>query len=112
MDLLDELWSLDATLQQRVDEHDVGPHLADRGDRPGALGQDFEQLDPGLGFEETANVLSDLRDVLDDQQARLVTWRHRLDDTTRVGSPDPSGVPVDAGESARRSDVLAAPIRA
>ena len=84
MDRLDKLWSLDPTLEQGVNDHDIGAHLADCRDGAGSFGQDFEQLDAGLRFEEAADVLRDLRDVLDDQQARLVTGRHRLDDTTRV----------------------------
>ena len=43
------------------------------GDGPAAVGQDVEQLDPRLGVEQPADVLRDLRDVLDDEQARLVS---------------------------------------
>ena len=47
------------------------------GDRPAAVGQDLEELDPLLRVEQAADVLRDLRDVLDDEQARLVTLWHR-----------------------------------
>ena len=47
--------------------------------------EDVEQLDPCLRVEQAADVLGDLRDVLDDEQARLVSRWHRPDDTTRVG---------------------------
>ena len=92
-DLLDQLGTLDPALEQGVDHDDVRAHLGDRRDRASALGQHFEELDPGLRFEEATDVLSDLRDVLDDQQARLVTGRHHLDDTTRVPRGTPSGRP-------------------
>ena len=77
VDLLDELGPLDPALEQGVDQDDVGTDLVDRGDRPAALGQDVEELDPRLGVEQPADVLGDLRHVLDDQQARLVTRWHR-----------------------------------
>ena len=38
-----------------------------------AVGQDVEELDPGLRVEQAADVLRDLGDVLDDEQARLVS---------------------------------------
>ena len=64
------------------------------------FGQDVEELDPGLGVEQPADVLGDLRHVLDDQQARLVTRWHRPDDTTRVaGGRDPK-VPTRDGTTA------------
>ena len=92
VDLLDQLGSLDPALEEGVDQDDVGADLVDRRDRPTTLGQDVEQLDPRLRVEQPADVLGDLRDVLDDQQARLVTRWHRLDDTTRVVcGTDPEG---------------------
>ena len=93
VDHLDELEALDPALEQRVDEDDVGPHLLDRGERPAAVGQDLEELDPLLRVEQTADVLGDLRDILDDEQARLVTRWHRPDDTTRVGAGTRPGCP-------------------
>jgi hypothetical protein len=77
VDLLDQLGTLDPTLEQRVHQDDVGPHLVDRGDGPTALRQDLEQFDPRLGVEQAANVMGDLRDVFDDQQAGMVAGRHR-----------------------------------
>ena len=72
VDLLDELGALEPALEQGVDEHDVGAQLADRGERPGAVVDHLEQLDPGLRVQQTADVLRDLRNVLDDEQAGLV----------------------------------------
>ena len=93
MDHLDELEALDPALQQRVDEDDVRPHLLDRGERTAAVGQDLEELDPLLRVEETTDVLGDLWDILDDEQARLVTLWHRPDDTTRVAAGTRPGCP-------------------
>ena len=111
VDLLDELGALDPALEQGVDEDDVGSQLLDRGERLAAVGQDVEELDPRLGVEQTADVLGDLRDILDDQQARLVTGSHPADDTTRVGrgthpevrvGGDPAGRPLRQGLMAMR----------
>jgi hypothetical protein len=71
MDHLDQLESLDPALQERVDKDDVRPHLLDRRDRPAAVGQDLEELDPLLRVEQATDVLRDLRDVFDDEQACL-----------------------------------------
>ena len=51
-----------------------------------------------LGVEQATDVLGDLRDVLDDEQARLITLWHRADDTTRVGGDHPE---VQVGMAAR-----------
>ena len=65
------------------------------GDRPAAVGEHVEQLDPCLGVEQAADVLGDLGHVLDDEQARLIGLWHRPDDTTRVAGRDPTTeVPV------------------
>ena len=72
MDLLDELRALDPALEQGVDHHDVGTQLGDLVDGPAAVGEHVEQLDCLLGVEEAADVLRDLRHVLDDQETRLV----------------------------------------
>ena len=72
VDLLDELGALEPALEQGVDEHDVGAQLADRGERAAAVVEDVEQLDPALRVQQAADVLRDLRHVLDDQQAGLV----------------------------------------
>ena len=77
VDLLDELQALDPALEQRVDDDDVGPELADLGDGLAAVGDDVEQLDLSLGVQQAADVLRDLRHVLDDQQANLVARWHR-----------------------------------
>ena len=73
VDLLDEARALDPALEQRVDEDDVGSELLDLRQRLPALGQDVEQLDLGLRVQKPADVLRDLRHVLDDEQAGLVT---------------------------------------
>ena len=95
VDLLDELGALDPALEQGVDEHDVRAELADLGERLAAVGQDVEQLHGLLRVEQAADVLGDLRHVLDDQQARLVTRtvRHgfRRYHALRWRVPDPSG---------------------
>ena len=49
VDLLGELRTLDPTLQQGVDEHDVGSQLADLGERLAAVGDDVEELDARSG---------------------------------------------------------------
>ena len=71
--ILDQLEALDPALEERVDEDDVGPELPDRGDRPRAVGQHVEELDPGLCVQQIADVLGDLWHILDDEQARLIT---------------------------------------
>ena len=93
VDLLDELGALDPALEQRVDEDDVGPQLPDRGDRPRAVGQHVEQLDPGLGVQQAADVLGDLWHVLDDEQARLITLGHRPRRYHGAATGDPPGGP-------------------
>ena len=72
MDLLDELGALEPALEQGVDEHDVGALLADRGERAAAVVEDVEELDPALRVQQAADVLRDLRNVFDDQQAGLI----------------------------------------
>src|SRR3954452_376445 len=81
-DLLDQLRALQAALQQSVHDHDVWPKLLDRREGLRALADHFEQLHPGLGIQQAADVLSDLGDILDDQQPRLVALWHPPDDTT------------------------------
>jgi len=71
-DLLHELRSLDPALQQRVDHDDVRPELRHLAEGLAAVGHDVEQLDGRLGVEEVANVLGDLRDVFDEDQADLL----------------------------------------
>ena len=71
-ELLDELGALDPALEQVVDEDDVGPQLADLGQRLAAVADDVEQLHRLLRVEQPADVLRDLGDVLDDQEACLI----------------------------------------
>ena len=59
-------WSSASTM------HDVRAELADLVQRACAVGEDVEQLDRLLGVQQAADVLRDLRHVLDDQEARLV----------------------------------------
>ena len=73
VDLLDEARALDPALQERVDDHHVRPQLLDLEQGLAAFTQDVEQLDLALRVQEAADVLRDLRHVLDDQQACLVT---------------------------------------
>ena len=63
-----------------------------------AVADDVEQLDRGLRVEQPADVLRDLGDVLDDEEADLV--RHRPDSTTQAGpAPGPEGpMPAAARE--------------
>ncbi len=94
VDQLDELWPLDPTLEQRVDQDDIGAELVDRRDDAASIGQDVEELDPRLRVEQAADVLGDLGDVFDDQEANLVTRWHPPDDTTRLGGVTRPEVPV------------------
>ena len=84
-DLLDQLRAFQATLKQGVHDHDVWPELLDRRERLRALTHHFEEFHPGLGIQKAADVLSDLGDILDDQQPRLVALWHPPDDTTGFG---------------------------
>ena len=99
------LQALDPALQERVDEDDVRPQLADLGEHLAAVGDDVEQLHRRLRVEQPADVLRDLGDVLDDQQACLIAARMPdigLDDTTRpVGRPP--GVPRRTGRGSGRA---------
>ena len=111
VDHLDELRPLDPALEQRVDEDDIGPQLLDRRDGARAVAQDLEQLHPRLGVEQTADVLGDLWDVLDDEQSRLIGRWHRPDDTTRVGGGTHPEVRVggwpDGADQARTASRIA-----
>ena len=70
--LVDERHALDAALEQRIDEHDVWAQLLDLADGLGPVGDDVQQLDRGLRREQPADVLGDLRDVLNEKQPNLV----------------------------------------
>ena len=88
VDLVDEVHALDAALEQRVDEDDVGPQLGHQTGDPRPVGDDVEQLDRRLRVEESADVLRDLGDVLDDEESELI--RHRADSTTHGRGPCPA----------------------
>ena len=81
MELADERGPLDPALEQRVDDHHVGPELGDLGRHLRAIGHDVQQLDLLLGVQQAPDVLTDLRDVLDDEQADLIGGGHRADYT-------------------------------
>ena len=91
VDLVDEARALDPALQQRIHDHDVGTQLLDLEESLAALAQHVKQLDLALCVEEATDVLRDLRHVLDDQQACLVT-RHQADDTTQYAQRTPTEV--------------------
>ena len=120
-DLLHELGALDPALQERVDQDDVRPQLLDLRQRLGALADHVEQLDLRLRVQQPADVLGDLRHVLDDQQARLVAGCHRGDDTkfpsrtrpdrmsgSRVARPGTNGYGSDRDED---GPLAAGPVR-
>jgi len=73
LQLFDQLQTLDATLEQGVDDDHVRSELLDGRDHLRAVGQDVEQLHAALRIQESADVLRYLRNVLDEEQARRVT---------------------------------------
>ena len=67
-----------------------------------AVAHDVEQLDRGLRVEQAADVLGDLGDVLDDEEADLV--RHRPDSTTQARAAcRPDGPMRPSGRVTRRT---------
>jgi hypothetical protein len=72
VDLLDELGALHPTLEERVDEHDIRSQLADLGEGLAAVADDVEKLDGRLAVQQPADVLRDLRHVLDDEEPGLI----------------------------------------
>ena len=60
-----------------------GRSCATWAERLAAVGHDVEQLDLRLRVEQPADVLGDLRDVLDQEEADLASG-HRPDDTTLI----------------------------
>ena len=89
----DDLGALDPALQQGIEQDHVRAELADARYDPAPIRQDVEELDARLGVQQAPDVLGDLRDVFDDEEARLVTRWHPPDDTTRVGGLTQSGGP-------------------
>ena len=77
VDLLDELGPLTRPWSSASTSTTSGRSSLIVAERLAALGQDVEELDRCLRVQQAADVLGDLRDVLDDQQARLVTRCHR-----------------------------------
>ena len=72
MDVLDDRHPLDPSLEQGVDDHDIGPQLRDEVDDLAAVGHHVEELDRALGVQQTPDVGGDLLDILDDEEADLV----------------------------------------
>ena len=70
-DPLGHLEAVDPALEQRVDHEDVRPQLSDLVQHDMPVGQDVEQLNLVLRAEQVPDVLRDLGDVLDQQQADL-----------------------------------------
>jgi hypothetical protein len=69
--LLQQLETAQASLEQRVDHQDVramGAHLLER---RAPVGEHVKQLNVRLRVQHVADVLGDLCDVLDEQQADL-----------------------------------------
>ena len=110
VELLDEVQALDPALEQRVDQDDVRPELLDLPDGLAAVGEHVEQLHLGLGVQQAADVLGDLRHVFDDQQACLVTRCHPARRYHAPGCTKSLGGPVRS--SRRRSDPVGSPFRA
>ena len=68
---LGDLEAVDLALQQRVDHEHVGAQLADLVEHDAAVGHGIEQAHLLLVLQQVADVLRDLGDVLDQQQADL-----------------------------------------
>ncbi len=88
VDLGDQVHALDPTLEQRVHHDHVRAELADEREHARAIAHDVQQLDRGLRVEQPADVLRDLGNVLDHEEADLV--RHRPDSTTQAGPQMPA----------------------
>ena len=67
-----EVQPADLALQQGVDHDDVRVPLADELGHLPSVADDVEQLDVRLRVEQAADVLRDLRHVLDEEEADLV----------------------------------------
>ena len=105
VELADQGRALDPALEERVDDDDVGSELGDLGRHLRAIGHDVEQLDLLLRVQQAPDVLTDLRDILDDEQADLIGGGHRADytkPTSRTDSyPEVMGRPGARGRRAR-----------
>ena len=87
VELLDELGTLDPALQERIDEDDVRAKLSDLGRGLAAIAQDVEQFHRLLRVQQAPDVLGDLRHVLDDEEARLVSTGRARHGTRRYHGP-------------------------
>ena len=70
-DPLQHLQAAQLALQQGVDHEHVGTDLGDLVERLPAIGQHVEQLHLVLRVQQVADVLRDLGDVLDQEQANM-----------------------------------------
>ena len=112
VELADQRRALDPALEQRVDDDHVGSELGDLARDLRAVGHDVEQLDLLLRVEQAPDVLPDLRDVLDDEQADLIGGGHRADYTkprSRPIGPYPEvmGRPAERGRRGRPGRTVA-----
>ena len=89
--LVDELEALDPALEQGVDDHDVGPQLADLAGGLRAVNEDVEQLDRALGVEQSPDVLGHLRHVFDEQEPDLVLGHRPTIPCARCAASPPNG---------------------
>ena len=90
-ELGDDLLALRASLEEPVDDDDVGPQLARLGRRAAAVAHDVDELDLRLRVQQAAHVLGDLGHVLHEEEADgNARGGHQADDTTlnRAG-PEP-----------------------
>ncbi len=70
-DPLQQLHPAHLALEQGVDHEHVRPHLGDLIERLSAVGQDIQQLHLILSVQQIPDVLRDLGDVLDEEQANM-----------------------------------------
>ena len=93
-----DLEAVHLALQQGVDDQHVGLELTDLVDHRPAVGDDVEQLDLRLRVEKAANVVRDLRHVLDEEQAKCGIRTMGPDHGSTISVPrvEPAGLwPVD-----------------
>ena len=70
-DPLQQLQAAQLALEQGVDHEHVRPHLGDLIERLTAIGQHIQQLHLILSVQQIPDVLRDLGDVLDEEQANM-----------------------------------------